>query len=306
MIDIYTDGACSGNPGPGGWAAIVVQDGRRAELKGSADQTTNNRMELLAAIEGLASIPDNSDVRVHSDSQYLVKTMTLNWKRRANHDLWQKLDELAANRKVKWSWIEGHAGHPENERADKLAVEMICRGGTKRSVIGDPAAVPEIAPDSQKMPTHFDSSGQVHMVDVSAKDVTERVAIAKGRVIMKPSTLELIEQGQAAKGDVLAVAQTAGIMAAKKTSELIPLCHPLRITNIGLELRLDKVKSSVEITATVKAAEKTGVEMEALTAVAVSALTIYDMCKAVDRGMSIENIRLVQKSGGKSGTITLE
>ncbi|MDD5094727.1 MAG: cyclic pyranopterin monophosphate synthase MoaC [Dehalococcoidia bacterium] len=156
------------------------------------------------------------------------------------------------------------------------------------------------------MPTHFDSSGQVHMVDVSDKDVTGRVAIAKGSVKMKPSTLDLIEQGQAAKGDVLAVAQTAGILAAKKTPELIPLCHPLHLTNIGLQFELNKAKSTVNITATVKATEKTGVEMEALTAVAVSALTIYDMCKAVDRGMTIDNIRLVQKSGGKSGTITLE
>ena len=156
------------------------------------------------------------------------------------------------------------------------------------------------------MPTHFDDSGQVHMVDVSEKSVTERIAIAKGTVKMKPETLEVIEKGQAAKGDVLALAQTAGIMAAKKTPELIPLCHPLRITNVAVEFSIDKKSSAIDITATVKAAEKTGVEMEALTAVSVSALTIYDMCKAVDRGMKIENIRLVKKTGGKSGTIELE
>ncbi|MFO8101109.1 MAG: cyclic pyranopterin monophosphate synthase MoaC [Dehalococcoidia bacterium] len=159
---------------------------------------------------------------------------------------------------------------------------------------------------ASQTPTHFDPSGQVHMVDVSAKDVTERTAIAKGTVKMKPATLELIEKGEAAKGDVLALAQTAGIMAAKKTPELIPLCHPLRITKVDVEFETNKKSGSVEITATVKASDKTGVEMEALTAVAVSALTIYDMCKAVDREMKIENVRLARKAGGRSGTITLE
>ncbi len=286
MIDIYTDGACSGNPGPGGWGAIVVRDGEELELKGGADETTNNRMELTAAIEGLEHTTENTEITIHSDSQYLVNTMTKNWKRNTNHDLWQKLDDLVANRKVNWVWVRGHDGHPQNERADKLAVEMIGQ--------------------ESNMPTHFDSSGQVHMVDVSEKASTERIAIAKGTVKMKPETLEVIEKGQAAKGDVLALAQTAGIMAAKKTPELIPLCHPLRITNVSVVFSMDKKSSAIDITATVKAAEKTGVEMEALTAVSVSALTIYDMCKAVDRGMTIENIRLVKKTGGKSGTITLE
>lgn len=286
MINIYTDGACSGNPGPGGWGAIVVRDGEELELKGGADETTNNRMELTAAIEGLECTIENTEITVHSDSQYLVNTMTKNWKRNTNHDLWQRLDDLVSNRKVNWVWVRGHDGHPQNERADKLAVEMIGQ--------------------ESNMPTHFDSSGQVHMVDVSEKASTERIAIAKGTVKMKPETLEVIEKGQAAKGDVLALSQTAGIMAAKKTPELIPLCHPLRITNVSVEFETDKKSSAIDITATVKAAEKTGVEMEALTAVSVSALTIYDMCKAVDRGMKIENIRLVKKAGGKSGTITLE
>jgi cyclic pyranopterin phosphate synthase len=263
-----------------------VQGNERLELKGGTEDTTNNRMELIAAIEGLNQTDSDSKVTIHSDSQYLVNTMTKNWKRNANQDLWEKLDALVANRNVKWTWVKGHAGHPENERADKLAVEMIGQTG--------------------KTPTHFDSSGQVHMVDVSDKDVTERMAIAKGAVKMEPGTLKLIEKGEAAKGDVLAMAQMAGIMAAKKTPELIPLCHTLRITNVSVEFKTNKKASAIEITATVKAFEKTGVEMEALTAVAVSALTIYDMCKAVDRGMKIENVRLVKKAGGKSGTITLE
>ena len=147
---------------------------------------------------------------------------------------------------------------------------------------------------------------ETRMVDISAKQDTERVAVAKGMVVMKPETLALIEQGKMAKGDVLSVAQTAGIMAAKRTAELIPLCHPLLLTDVTVEFELNKGKSAVEITATVKSTGKTGVEMEALTAVAVSALTIYDMCKPAERGIKIQNIRLVRKSGGKSRTIVLE
>jgi len=144
------------------------------------------------------------------------------------------------------------------------------------------------------------------MVDISGKSDTQREAQAKGVVSMKASTLKLLKKGSLPKGDVLAVAQLAGIMAAKKTPELIPLCHPIQIGEVKLEFSLDEANSAVEIAATVKSLAKTGVEMEALTATAVAALTIYDMCKAVDRSIKIENIRLVKKSGGKSGEITLE
>jgi cyclic pyranopterin phosphate synthase len=154
--------------------------------------------------------------------------------------------------------------------------------------------------------THVDEQGRPKMVDVSAKPDTQRQAVAKGMVRMQASTLDRIKKGQMAKGDVLAVAQLAGIMAAKQTPHLIPLCHPLLIDEIKVEFKLDEKNSAVEITTMVKSIGKTGVEMEALTATAVAVLTIYDMCKAVDRGMKIENIRLVKKSGGKSGTITLE
>lgn len=147
---------------------------------------------------------------------------------------------------------------------------------------------------------------ETRMVDITQKQDTERVAVAKGLVLMKPETLALIEQGKMTKGDVLSMAQTAGIMAAKKTPELIPLCHPLLLTDITVEFELNKEKSGVEITATVKTTGKTGVEMEALTAVVVAALTIYDMCKPVERGIKIQDVRLVRKSGGKSGTIVLE
>ena len=154
--------------------------------------------------------------------------------------------------------------------------------------------------------THIDSKGRPKMVDISEKPDTQREAVARGTVRMQDSTFQLLKKGEMAKGDVLAVAQLAGIMAAKKTPDLIPLCHPILIGDIKVELGLDEEKGAVEITATVQSTGKTGVEMEALTAAAVAALTIYDMCKAVDRGMKIENIRLVRKSGGKSGDITLE
>jgi cyclic pyranopterin phosphate synthase len=154
--------------------------------------------------------------------------------------------------------------------------------------------------------THIDDQGHPKMVDVSAKPDTQRQAVAKGMVRMKASTLDRIKKGQMAKGDVLVVAQLAGIMAAKQTPHLIPLCHPLLIDEVKVEFSLDEANSTVEVTATVRSTGKTGVEMEALTAIAVAALTIYDMGKAVDRGMKIENIRLIEKSGGKSGTITLE
>ena len=139
------------------------------------------------------------------------------------------------------------------------------------------------------------------MVDVTDKASTERVAVAKGRIEMAPETLALIAEGGVKKGDVLSVARLAGIMAAKRTSDLIPLCHPLALTAVAVELEPDEAQSAIGITATCKLSGKTGVEMEALTAVAVTALTVYDMCKAVDRGMRIGEIRLVHKSGGKSG-----
>lgn len=154
--------------------------------------------------------------------------------------------------------------------------------------------------------THMDELGRPKMVDVTEKPDTHRQAVAKGLVRMQPDTLELIKKGRVTKGDVLSVAQLAGIMAAKQTPNLIPLCHPILISDVRIEFDIDDKESTVAITATVESTGKTGVEMEAMTATAIAALTIYDMCKAVDRGMKIENIRLIRKSGGKSGTITLE
>jgi cyclic pyranopterin monophosphate synthase len=154
--------------------------------------------------------------------------------------------------------------------------------------------------------THLDAEGHARMVDVGAKDETQREALARGAVLMRPETLELIVAGGLPKGDVLAVARIAGIMAAKRTSDIIPLCHPLLLTHIAVELRPDPAGAALLIEATVRTTGKTGVEMEALTAVSAAALTVYDMCKAVDRGMRISEIRLAQKRGGRSGEIVLE
>lgn len=149
--------------------------------------------------------------------------------------------------------------------------------------------------------THLDAQGQAHMVDVGAKAETEREAVAAGRVLMQPETLRLLREGNLPKGDVLGTARVAGILAAKRTAELIPLCHPLLLTRIAVEFKFDEAASAVEIAATVRCKGQTGVEMEALTAVSVAALTIYDMAKAVERGMVISDIRLLEKRGGKSG-----
>ena len=154
--------------------------------------------------------------------------------------------------------------------------------------------------------THIDKDGNAVMVDVGAKDETERTATAKGSILMAPETLALILAGDVKKGDVLTVAQLAGIMGAKRTPDLIPLCHPLALTSVKVELRPDAERNAVDITATCKLKGKTGVEMEALTAVSVAALTVYDMCKAVDRGMRIADIRLTHKAGGKSGVFEAE
>ena len=154
--------------------------------------------------------------------------------------------------------------------------------------------------------THLDDDGNAVMVDVSDKEATERTATAKGSVLMNPETMALIRAGGVKKGDVLSVAQLAGIMAAKKTPDLIPLCHPLTLTSITVDLVCDPERNAVDITATCKLKGKTGVEMEALSAVSVAALTVYDMCKAADRGMRITDIRLTHKAGGKSGTFEAE
>ena len=292
MIDIYTDGSCIVNPGPGGWAAIVFDGESKRVLSGGDQKTTNNRMEILAVVKGLQTVPEASDVTVYSDSQYVINTMTRNWKRNANQDLWEQLDAEVNKRAVKWQWVRGHSGHPLNEEVDKLA------NGEARKIkkaLGGGAGL-----------THVDEAGKAAMVDVGWKSETERVAVAKGSISMMPETLELIKANGFEKGDVLGVARIAGIMGAKNTSQLIPLCHPLPLDQVTVEFEYEDERGAVSITATAKTTARTGVEMEALTAVSVAALTIYDMCKGVDRAMRIGDIRLIRKTGGKSGDIFLE
>ncbi|MBI4186084.1 MAG: cyclic pyranopterin monophosphate synthase MoaC [Chloroflexi bacterium] len=207
------------------------------------------------------------------------------------------MDAAVRERRVQWEWLKDSAENPLHREAHILA-----NGLATQSAKPQPAA----APGPPEKLTHTDEAGRPRMVDIAAKPDTVREAVARGAVRMKASTFDLIKGGSLPKGDVLTVAQLAGIMAAKQTSSLIPLCHPLLIGDVNVEFILDEEEKAVQITATVKSTGKTGVEMEALTATAVAALTIYDMCKGVDRGMKIENIRLARKSGGKSGTIVLE
>ena len=298
VIEIYTDGACIGNPGPGGWSAILVEHGREIELLGQEEDTTNNRMELTAVIRGLANVQEASKVRILSDSQYVINTMTLKWKRKTNNDLWEKLDSVMEGKDITWEWVRGHSGNTMNERADNLARHQAEIAKLEAEKMGPLSNGDRLS--------HVDESGKARMVDVGAKMLTERVSEARGTVHMKEETLALIKTNRAKKGDVLATARIAGIMAAKSTSQLIPMCHPINLDNVVVELNMDEDRSTVEISAIVKTISKTGVEMEAMTAVSVAALTVYDMCKSGDRGIRIGDIRLASKMGGKSGNIVLE
>jgi len=291
VIEIYTDGACSGNPGPGGWAAVILENRSKRAIHGRESETTNNRMELMGVIKGLEATDASSTVKIFSDSQYVVNTMTRNWKRRANGDLWAMLDAEVAKRDVAWEWVRGHAGNPLNEEADVLASGEAGFGSGRRP---------------KASLSHIDESGGASMVDVGHKSVTERVAEAAGSVTMQPETLRLIRENNIAKGDVFGTARIAGIMGAKSTSQLIPLCHPLQLDHVAVDFDLNEEKSAVDIKASATTTAKTGVEMEAMTAVAVAGLTIYDMCKSVDRGIRLDGVRLVRKSGGKSGDIVME
>ena len=305
-VTIYTDGACKGNPGRGGWAAVVERDGVQYIHSGHHPSTTNNRMELMAAIKGLEEAAGAKEVVLYSDSTYLVNTMTKGWKRNVNQDLWQLLDRLAERQSITWKWVRGHDGNPGNEMADTIASQEAALRPSQRNPTMTNSPETSATEDQRRTLSHLDEQGRARMVDVGGKPTTNREAVARGHVSMQPKTLRLIKDGLMKKGDVLTTAQLAGIMAAKRTAELIPLCHPLPLDQVEVDLELDEERSRVNITATAKTSAKTGVEMEALTAVSVAALTLYDMCKAVDRGMRIEAIRLVRKQGGQSGDLVLE
>ena len=306
-FDIYTDGSCSGNPGPGGWGAIVTQGDDTQRLSGGHAATTNNRMEITAAIKGLEATPPGADVTIHSDSEYLVKTMTKNWKRNVNKDLWESLERLVSARSVRFEWVRGHAGHPQNEAADRLAVQAmksVADGTPPRThppLSASAPSAPAPTDPAQEGLTHLDPQGSARMVDVGDKPDSVRSATAAGVVTMQPETLALILEGNVKKGDVFTVARLAGINAAKHTWELIPLAHQIPLSHVSVDFDSEPERGRVNITAGARTTAKTGVEMEALTAAAAAALTIYDMCKAVDRGMAVENVRLVEKTGGTHG-----
>ncbi len=310
MITIYTDGACLGNPGPGGWGAVITGDGIKRSVHGSDPHTTNNRMEIMAVVEGLRNISDKSEVAVFSDSTYVINTMTKNWKRNKNKDLWNLLDQEVTSRAVSWHWVKGHSGDLLNEEADRLAYgEATGKFGPEHEPFSGEGLMeadksqPTMAEDDSL--THVDERGAARMVDVSAKPDSERIAVAIGYVNMKAETLQMIKTNDFKKGDVLSVARIAGVMGAKQTPSLIPLCHSLPLTQVTVDFELDEERSRVEIRAMAKTRGKTGVEIEALTATSIAALTIYDMCKAVDRGMQI-GTRLLSKTGGQSGDVFLE
>jgi len=271
-IRIYVDGAHL-QGGYGGWGAVIADGEKKTPLSGSDAEATSNRMELVAAIEALSAIPPGSEVEVYSDSQYLIHTMQGKYRRRKNSDLWHRLDELTRERRVSWRWARGDES-PEIIEAHRLAEEAARR-----------------------------ARGGISMVDVSPKSVTLREAVARSRVWMQPGTLETVRSGRLPKGDVFTAAQLAGVMAAKHTPHLIPLCHPLLVEDVKVEVRPGP--DYIEVEAAVKGEGKTGMEMEALTAASIAALTVYDMCKGLDPRMKIE-VKLIKKSGGKSGTVFLE
>ena len=296
MIYIYTDGSCLGNPGFGGWAAIVNNRGAETVLAGTESDTTNNRMELMAAIKGLEALENAEEVTVISDSRYLVNTMSKGWKRKANQDLWADLDELTKQRDIHWQWVQGHNGDVNNERVDKIANGIAKQGQIVGTVSSNNQQVNVLS--------HLDEEGKATMVDVGGKTATERVAVATGKVVMGADTFRTISSGTTKKGDITGVAKLAGINAAKHTWELIPLCHNIPLSHIDVTVNYDNASHCVCVTATVRSTGKTGVEMEALTAVTVAGLAIYDMVKAIDHGIELTDIRLVSKTGGKSGSWT--
>ena len=280
---LYTDGSCIGNPGPGGWASIIIINDIKTTLSGSDEETTNNKMEITAVIKGLEQFPENSSVKIFTDSEYVINTMTKNWKRNTNLDLWNCLDSLVKNRTIEWNWVKGHSGNKLNDEAD-----LIANGEAKKII-------------EKKKLTHLNKEGNAQMVDTSTKGITERIAIVSGKILMKKETLDTALEGNLKKGDLFSVAKTSGINAAKWTHLLIPMCHPIPVSNVVIDIVPNHNMPGLEITSTVKANWNTGVEMEAFTAVSITCLTIFDMCKSLDKSMKIEDIHLVHKAGGASG-----
>ena len=335
---IYSDGGAIGNPGPGGFGVVVEADSKTLKLSRGYRRTTNNRMELMGVIAGLestAEIATGRRTQVVTDSRYVVDGMSKGWAKRwrangwrrnrqgdmaLNPDLWGRLLDAVEGRDVGFEWVRGHSGHPQNEMCDamvgeaaklpvdeKLVDEGYERKGSGSMTQSAPFAtlIEEVgskvddAPESEL--THIDSSGEARMVDVGAKEITERVATATCEVLMSETTVSLVRSGGIAKGDVIATAKLAGVMGGKRTADLIPMCHNIPISQIEVDIDELADGTGLRIAATARATWRTGVEMEAMTAASIAALTIYDMCKSAERGIRVANLRLLQKSGGKSG-----
>ena len=290
-------------------------------------------MAVLAALHATADAGSSRDTIVYSDSRYVVNAIEKGWATRwesngwktkggraKNTDLWAHMLKLLANRKVEFRWVKGHSGHPENERCDELVQQASQLPAEQQKIDHeyegesgpDDSSGPflfgaESQPDADEQPedsvdfNHLDSEGKAKMVDVSPKPPTVRRAVAACHVIMSPPTLAAIKSGSVGKGDVLSVARTAGIMAAKRTSELIPMCHQIPLSHVQVDITETADGSGLRIEASAQAEAKTGVEMEALTAASVAALTVYDMCKSAERGITVTDLRLTSKSGGVHG-----
>ncbi len=349
-IEIFSDGGAIGNPGKGGYGAVIRVDGVEREISAGYRFTTNNRMELMGVIASLDETADIGARRhtvVTTDSRYVVdaveKGWAANWRandwmrnrrdQASNTDLWEKLLRILDRRRVAFRWVKGHSGHRMNERADRLVREASkvaadrlledhgftgSGGDTVMPRLPDASATtsepkPDLAsptPDDHtdsaddnvtRSLTHIDSSGEARMIDVGDKAMTERIAVASCEVLMSPATLIQALRGEMGKGDVISVAKLAGVMAAKRTADLIPMCHNIPLSQVEVKIDPLSADRGLRVIARARAKWRTGVEMEAMTAASVAALTVYDMCKSAERGIVITELRLRRKSGGKSG-----
>ena len=319
---------------------MVEVDGKSWRVSKGYRRTTNNRMELMGVIAGLESTADLGKGRkteVVSDSSYVVNGMSKGWAKRwrangwrrnkqgdmaLNPDLWGRLLDAVDNRDVVFRWVKGHAGHPQNEECDAMVREasrlpkneqLIDTGYERKGsalTVQAPSFESLVGTDESTKPqpelTHIDSSGEARMVDVGAKEITERAATASCEVLMSAKTLSLIRSGGIGKGDVVATAKLAGVMGGKRTAELIPMCHNIPISQIEVDIEELADGTGLRIEATARARWRTGVEMEAMTAASIAALTVYDMCKSAERGIRVTELRLLRKSGGKSGDYVAE
>ncbi len=338
-LHVYSDGGAIGNPGPGGFGVVVESNSNSWKLSRGYRRTTNNRMELMGVIAGLESTAElgkRLQTEVVTDSRYVVDGISKGWAKRwrangwrrnkqgdmaLNPDLWGRLLDAVEGRDVSFQWVRGHSGHPQNEQCDAMVREASKLPAAKQMVdagyerVGSATAaqsarftsltekVDGVNNEVEAEPklTHIDSSGEARMVDVGVKAITQRVATASCEVKMSAKTLGLIRSGGIGKGDVIGTAKLAGVMGGKRTSELIPMCHNIPLSQIEVDIEELADGSGLRVKATARATWRTGVEMEAMTAASIAALTIYDMCKSAERGIRITDLRLLRKSGGKSG-----